>query len=133
MTIPEAVLLVFQAAAMGKGGEVFVLDMGQPVKIVKLAEDLIRLQGLEPYKDIDIVFTGPRPGEKLFEELLAAEEGTEKTYHERIYIAKISSKFTLSDIEKMLQDLKEVALKPEKYKRVKEVLKKYIPFYKNSD
>ncbi len=130
MTIPEAVLLVFQAAAMGKGGEVFVLDMGEPIKIVKLAEDLIRLQGLEPYKDIDIVFTGPRPGEKLFEELLTAEEGTEKTYHDRIYIAKISSKFTLDDVKKMLEDLKKVAFNPKNYKHVKEVLKKYVPFYR---
>ena len=132
MTIPEAVLLVFQAAAMGKGGEVFVLDMGEPVKILKLAEDLIRLQGLEPYKDIDIVFTGLRPGEKLFEELLTAEEGTEKTYHDRIYIAKISSKFSLDEVKKMLEELKKVAFNPENYKRVKEVLKKYVPFYKES-
>ncbi|WP_413894631.1 polysaccharide biosynthesis protein, partial [Candidatus Skiveiella danica] len=70
MTIPEAVSLVLQASILGQGGEVFVLDMGEPVMIVNIAEELIRLHGLEPYKDIDIQFTGLRPGEKLFEEIL---------------------------------------------------------------
>lgn len=88
MTIPEAVQLVIQAASMGQGGEVFVLDMGDPVKIVDLARDLIRLSGFEPDVDIRIVFTGVRPGEKLFEELLTAEEGTEATRHERIFVAR---------------------------------------------
>jgi FlaA1/EpsC-like NDP-sugar epimerase len=73
---------------MAKGGEVFVLDMGEPVKIVSLAEDLIRLSGFNPYKDIDIVFTGLRPGEKLFEELLMAEEGLSPTTHQKIFIGK---------------------------------------------
>ncbi len=90
MSIPEAVLLVLQAAALGKGGEVFVLDMGEPVKIVELAERLIKLEGFEPYKDIDIVFTGIRPGEKLFEELLMAEEGSKYTTHPKIYSVRIS-------------------------------------------
>jgi len=88
MTIPEAVQLIIQAGAMGQKGEVFVLDMGEPVKIVDLARDLIRLSGLEPEKDIKIVFTGIRPGEKLFEEVLTAEEGTKATKHERIFIAR---------------------------------------------
>ena len=95
MTIPEAVALVLQAATMGKGGEVFVLDMGEPVKIATLAEDLIKLNNLEPYVDIDIIYTGLRPGEKLFEELLTAEEGTDKTYHEKIFMARQHSVFTL--------------------------------------
>lgn len=88
MTIPEAVQLVIQAASMGTGGEVFVLDMGEPVKIVDLARDLIRLSGFEPEVDIPIVFTGIRPGEKLFEELLTAEEEAEATMHERIFVTK---------------------------------------------
>jgi FlaA1/EpsC-like NDP-sugar epimerase len=88
MTIPEAVQLVIQAGAMGEKGEIFVLDMGEPVKIINLAQDLIRLSGFEPDKDIKIEFTGIRPGEKLFEEVLTAEEGTKATKHERIFIAK---------------------------------------------
>ncbi|NPA51581.1 MAG: polysaccharide biosynthesis protein [Aquificae bacterium] len=124
MTISEAVLLVFQAAAMGKGGEVFVLDMGEPVKIVKLAETLIRLQGLEPYKDIDIVFTGLRPGEKLFEELLTAEEGTDKTYHSKIYIARISKTLSLDDVEFIIKYIQSNP-HPEE---IKEFLKRYVKF-----
>ena len=88
MTIPEASQLVIQAGAMAKGGEIFILDMGKPVKIVNLARDLIRLSGLEPDKDIKIVFTGIRPGEKLHEELLTQEEGTTATKHKRIFVAK---------------------------------------------
>ena len=86
MTIPEAVSLVLQAGAYATGGEIFVLDMGDPVKIVTLAENLIRLSGYTPYKDIDIVFTGLRPGEKLFEELLLDEEGMRRTPNKKIYI-----------------------------------------------
>lgn len=86
MTIPEAVSLVIQAGAYAKGGEIFVLNMGNPVKILDMAENLIRLSGYEPYKDIDICFTGLRPGEKLYEELLMDEEGLQKTENERILI-----------------------------------------------
>jgi len=88
MTIPEAVSLVLQAGAFGKGGEIFVLNMGKPMKIVELAENLIRLSGYEPYKDIDIKFIGLRPGEKLYEELLMAEEGLKNTSNKRIFIGK---------------------------------------------
>lgn len=91
MSIPEAVQLVIQAAAMGTGGEVFVLDMGEPVRILELAENMIRLSGFEPYTEIPIVFTGRRPGEKLFEELLTAEEGTMATHHRRIYRANVQT------------------------------------------
>jgi len=86
MTIPEAVSLVMTAGEMAKGGEIFVLDMGEPVKIVDLAETLIRMSGYEPYQDIEIVFTGIRPGEKLFEELLMNEEGIQKTANQKIFI-----------------------------------------------
>ncbi len=88
MTIPEAVSLVMEAAAIAKGGEIFVLDMGQPVKIVTLAENLIRMYGKVPYKDVPIIFTGLRPGEKIKEELLMDEEGLQKTDNKLIYIGK---------------------------------------------
>lgn len=88
MTIPEAVSLVLQCGAYAEGGEIFVLDMGKPVKILSLAENLIKLSGYKPYEDIDIKFTGLRPGEKMFEELLMNEEGLEKTNNERIFIGK---------------------------------------------
>ncbi|WP_324825788.1 nucleoside-diphosphate sugar epimerase/dehydratase [Sinanaerobacter sp. ZZT-01] len=86
MTIPEAVQLVIQAGAMAEGGEIFILDMGNPVKIMELAENVIRLSGYVPYVDIDIKITGLRPGEKLFEELLLDEEGIKKTNHNKIYV-----------------------------------------------
>lgn len=88
MATSEAVILVLQAAASGEGGEVFILDMGEPVKIVDLAREMIRLKGLEPDIDIQIEFTGLRPGEKLFEELLGAEEGSEPTEHPKIFKAR---------------------------------------------
>lgn len=88
MTIPEAVSLVLQAGAMAHGGEIFVLDMGEPVKIVSLAENLIRMYGKVPYKDIEIHFTGLRPGEKLFEELLMNEEGLTSTSNKKIFIGQ---------------------------------------------
>lgn len=86
MTIPEAAQLVLQAGCIGDGGEIFVLDMGEPVRILDLAEELIRLSGLAPYQDIDIVFTGLRPGEKLFEELLVEGEGIKPTQHKKIRV-----------------------------------------------
>jgi len=91
MTIPEAVQLVLQAAAIGQGGEVFVLDMGEPVAIVDLAHDLIRLSGLEVGRDIDIEFIGTRPGEKLFEELFADGEVYHRTHHEKIFVCSNSA------------------------------------------
>ena len=129
MTIPEAVLLVFQAAALGEGGEVFVLDMGEPVKIVDLAKELIRLQGLEPGKDVEIVFTGLRPGEKLFEELLTAEEGVDSTCHNKVYIARISEKYSLDEIETLVNELMEAAENFDR-ERIRRILHKYVPFYK---
>lgn len=88
MTIPEAVSLILEAAAIARGGEIFVLDMGEPVKILSLAENLIKMHGKEPYVDVDIVFTGLRPGEKLYEELLMDEEGLKSTAHNRIFVGK---------------------------------------------
>ena len=89
MTIPEASQLVLQAGAIAKGGEVFVLDMGEPVKIVDMACDLIELSGLVPHKDIKIEFSGLRPGEKLYEELLTSDEGTKSTKHKKIFVANL--------------------------------------------
>jgi len=86
MTIPEASQLVLQAGAMGNSGEIYVLDMGEPVRITTLAEDLIRLSGLQPGRDVEIVYTGMRPGEKLFEELAIDGEDATKTRHPKIYI-----------------------------------------------
>lgn len=88
MTIPEAVSLVLQAGAYAKGGEIFILDMGEPVKILDLAENLIRLSGYRPYEDIKIEFTGLRPGEKLYEEMLMDEEGMQETANKMIHIGK---------------------------------------------
>jgi FlaA1/EpsC-like NDP-sugar epimerase len=91
MTIPEAAQLVLQAGSMGKGGEIFILDMGKPVRILDLAEEMITLTGLRPYVDMDIVFTGLRPGEKLFEELELTGEEIAKTRHPKIFIGNLSS------------------------------------------
>ncbi len=91
MTIPEASQLVLQAGTMGQGGEIFILDMGEPVKIVDLARDLIRLSGMTPDEDIEIVFSGVRPGEKLFEELSVSAEQADKTKHPKIFIGRTSS------------------------------------------
>lgn len=91
MTIPEAAQLVLQAGAMGEGGEIFILDMGKPVRILELAKTAITLSGLRPYYDIDIVFTGIRAGEKLYEELELTEEQTSRTRHPKIFISKINA------------------------------------------
>jgi FlaA1/EpsC-like NDP-sugar epimerase len=89
MTIPEACQLVLEAATMGRGGEIFLFDMGKAVKILDLAKKMIWLSGLEPDKDIEIVFTGLREGEKLFEELLSNSENSIQTHHEKIMIAMV--------------------------------------------
>jgi len=105
MTIPEAVQLVIQAGAMGKGGEVYVLDMGEPIKITRLAEEIIRLSGMEPGKDMEIVYTGVRPGEKLFEEILTTEEVATSTKHKKIYVAKDAE----PDVEVLRATMREIA------------------------
>jgi FlaA1/EpsC-like NDP-sugar epimerase len=108
MTIPEACQLVLQAAAIGKGGQICVLDMGQPVKIVDLARNLILLSGLRPDEDVKIEFTGMRPGEKLYEELSSLLEDTVPTEHEKIRIF-VGDAIEEEDIQGWLETLREIA------------------------
>jgi FlaA1/EpsC-like NDP-sugar epimerase len=110
MTIPEAVQLVLQAAVLGNGGEVFVLDMGHPVKVVDLARDLIRLSGLQPGRDVSIVFTGRRPGEKLFEEIFTPDENHERTAHHQIFIARNAGNLIPAGFEAGVEALADAAL-----------------------
>lgn len=127
MTIPEASQLVLEAGAMAKGGEIFILDMGEPIRIIDLAEDLIRLSGFIPYEDIDIQFTGLRPGEKLYEELLLSEEGISETAHSKIFIGKP----VFSDLNHLihhLEILKGVVNKGEE-EDIRQYLKKLVPEY----
>jgi FlaA1/EpsC-like NDP-sugar epimerase len=104
MTIPEASQLVMQAAAIGSGGEIFVLDMGRPLSILELAEDMIRLSGLTPYEDVEIVFTGVRPGEKLFEEFEMSGENLLKTRHPKIFIGRIAT-YSAQQIAQIVDEL----------------------------
>src|SRR5689334_17283278 len=105
MTIPEAVQLVLQAAVLGKGGEIFVLDMGEPLRIQDLARDIIQLSGLEVGRDIDIVYSGIRPGEKLFEELFIAGEDYHLTHHEKIVLARNASSFIPENLDAVMGEL----------------------------
>ena len=126
MTLPEAVSLVLQAGARAKGGEIFVLDMGKPVKILDLALNLIRLSGLKPYEDIDIVFTGLRPGEKLYEELLMDEEGLQSTDNELIHIGKPID----FDEEQFIHQLEELdELSRMDSPKIKEKVMEVVPTY----
>jgi len=125
MTIPEAVRLVMQAGAIATGGEIFVLDMGEPVKIDDLARELIRLSGFEPDFDIGIKYTGLRPGEKLYEELLLREEGLEATMQEGIYVAK-PVYISYNQLMKWLDTLEAAIKEPEK---IKDVLSQIVPTY----
>lgn len=130
MLIPEAVQLVLEAGSMARGGEIFVLDMGQPMKIVDLAKDLIRLSGFEPNVDIDIKFTGLRPGEKLYEELLMAEEGLTATKHEKIHVARPLD-MDMHELKKELEKLKFVVSSPKE--GILDFVRKLVPTYKNAD
>ena len=133
MTIPEAVGLILQAITYAKGGEIFVLDMGEPVKIYDLAESLIRLSGLEPNVDIPIVITGLRPGEKLYEEILMSEEGLESTKHDKIFIAEPSS-LTMNEIEEKLKLLNGLVEKENtEMPKIKEVIKQTVKTFKEPD
>ncbi len=129
MTIPEAAQLVLQAAAFAKGGEIFVLDMGEPVRIYDLAKNLIQLSGLRVGKDIEIVFTGLRPGEKLYEELLMDEEGLQKTAHNKIYIGQPICD-SMEDLKKKLKILEE-AIESEDNTAVKTVVAQVVPTYQS--
>ena len=128
MLISEACLLVVQAGSMGKGGEVFVLDMGEPVKILDLAKEMIKLSGLELDKDIAIVFTKPRPGEKLFEEILTAEEGTVATQNQKIFMANLSNIDSVK-LEKKIEELKKIVGSPQDEKIIS-ILRSFLPHYK---
>ena len=127
MTIPEAVSLVLEAGAMAKGGEIFVLDMGAPVKITTLAENLIRMYGKVPYKEVPIVFTGLRPGEKLFEELLMDEEGLKSTANKKIFIGN-QIEIDPGELHKKLDMLKKAADDNDSEKTV-ELLAELVPTF----
>ena len=129
MTIPEAVQLILQAVTYAEGGEIFVLDMGEPVRIYDLAESLIKLMGYVPNEDIDIKITGLRPGEKLYEELLMAEEGLTSTRHEKIFISK-PIEVSQKEIKQALEELDTVQYnKNYSIKKVKEIMKEVVPTY----
>ncbi|QXM06676.1 polysaccharide biosynthesis protein [Crassaminicella indica] len=130
MTISEAVQLVMESAAMAKGGEIFVLDMGEPVKIDQLARDLITLSGFEPDKDIEIKYTGLRPGEKLYEELLVNDENVEKTHKEKIYVEKPMD-IEYYQLMKDIDALKKCIDSDPSY--IKNRLKRIVPTYKENN
>ncbi len=130
MTIPEAVSLVLQSVTLARGGEVFVLDMGEPLSIVSLAEEVIRLHGQEPYVDIEIEFIGIRAGEKLFEELLTAEEGTLATCHRKIFTANISNVYDYRQMQEMVAEFRQLLAQPFlTNEAVKQLLRRYVRTY----
>jgi len=131
MTIPEACQLVLQAGTMGRGGEIYVFDMGKPVKILDLAEKMIRLSGLEPYVDIDIKITGLRPGEKLYEELLNDASTTLPTHHPKILISKVPAG-NFNTLKTKVKQLIKTATRHED-KKVVRLLKELVPEYKSEN
>ncbi len=131
MITSEAVLLVLEAAAVGKGGEVFVLDMGKPIKIIDLAREMIRLSGYEPDVDIPIVITRVEPGEKLFEEILGAEEGTEPTQYDKLYLVKeLAGGSFNSGLREQIDNLIKISYANNGKDEIKSLLKKIVPTYK---
>jgi FlaA1/EpsC-like NDP-sugar epimerase len=140
MTIPEAAQMIIQAGAMGEGGEVFILRMGTPVKILDMARDLIRLSGKEPDKDIKIVFTGLREGEKLYEELINVGEGIGPTKHEKIMVLRqdglpnsLKSPAELHDwLNSELKQLNELSLRHDS-QAIKRKLQEIVPEYSPQD
>jgi FlaA1/EpsC-like NDP-sugar epimerase len=130
MTIPEAVQLIMQAGAMGRGGEIFILDMGEPIKIADLARDMITLSGLEPDRDIKIVFTGLRPGEKLYEELLTDGEEIKSTLHDKIKVVGVENIEWVSlseNIERLLNSLQDGISDDIILKKIKEIIPEFQP------
>ena len=127
MTIPEACQLVLQAGTMGRGGEIFVLDMGEPVKIVDLARDIIALSGLREGEDIEIQFSGVRPGEKLFEELSLADEGAEKTRHPKVFIGRIKP-HAWEEVLRSVDELERAALHADGA-RIRDIFMRFVPEY----
>ena len=125
MTIPEASQLVLQAGAIGSGGEIFILDMGKPVRILDLAEDMIRLSGLQPYEDIDIRFSGIRQGEKLFEELEITGENLLKTRHPKIFVGKIAS-FQTDEVRQILSCFRRAAAAADEAK-IRSLFNNFLP------
>ena len=133
MTIPEAVGLILQAVTYAKGGEIFVLDMGEPVKIYDLAVSLIKLSGLEPEVDIPIQITGLRPGEKLYEELLMAEEGLTATKHDKIFVSE-PTYLELEELQTKLEKLSKIEyMKNYTKEKVKELMKETVSTYKDPE
>lgn len=133
MTIPEAVSLVLQAMTYAKGGEIFVLDMGEPVKIYDLAVSLIKLSGFIPNEDIEIKFTGLRPGEKLYEELLMSEEGLKNTSHNKIFVEEPTN-ITMENVEEKLEKLNEFLNNENtNLENIKQVMKDVVPTYKEPE
>ena len=130
MTIPEACQLVLEAGTMGKGGEIFIFDMGKSVKILDLAEKMIWLSGLEPRKDVDIVFTGLREGEKLYEELLNNRENTVRTHHEKIMIAKVTQ-YPYHEINNYIELFNDLVYDKNELKSVA-LMKELVPEYKSN-
>ena len=128
MTIPEACQLVLEAGSMGKGGEIYVFDMGSPVKIVDLAEKMISLSGK---KDVKITFTGLRPGEKLYEELLSNEEHTKPTHHEKIMIADVRE-YEYEAVKKEIDELISISYEFDDRKTVKK-MKEIVPEFCSSN
>ncbi len=129
MTIPEAVQLVLQAAAMGKGGEIFLLDMGRPINIMELANQMIRLAGYEPDKEIPITLIGPRPGEKLTEKLISDDEIKEPTSYEKIHSIR-SKGVSLEELEKAIEEIKDAG-KNDNEKALNGIISRFIPEFLN--
>ena len=126
MTIPEAVSLVLEAGAYAEGGEIFILDMGEPVKILDLAKNMIRLSGLTPGEDIEIQFTGLRPGEKLYEELLIDKENKKETKNKRNFIGS-PRKMETEQISELIAELDHAAFSEDP--NIREVVKRLVPEY----